>query len=194
MGFWDKLSGMAKTLEDVSPDLAKKSEEYAASPIHAQQYKKQVKETFEKVVEHVKGHKDISEINIQKVKELVPEKLEYQEHINELIKNKNIGLFKKYRSYMEVEIKILNILSHLVIEKYGDKTLNDFDLGLIDFNKIENEINLLNQDLNTFESSPSINQLQKLGERVENLFSRANELVFSWKKLLLKNYPEINIS
>lgn len=193
MGFWDKLSGMAKTLEDVSPDLAKKSEEYAASPIHAQQYKKQVKETFEKVVEHVKGHKDISEINIQKVKELVPEKLEYQEHINELIKNKNIGLFKKYRSYMEVEIKILNILSHLVIEKYGDKTLNDFDLGLIDFNKIENEINLLNQDLNTFESSPSINQLQKLGERVENLFSRANELVFSWKKLLLKNYPEINI-
>ena len=193
MGFWDKLSGMAKTLEDVSADLAKKSEEYAASPIHAQQYKKQVKETFEKVVEHVKGHKDISEINIQKVKELVPEKLEYQEHINELIKNKNIGLFKKYISYMEVEIKILNILSHLVIEKYGDKTLNDFDLGLIDFNKIENEINLLNQDLNTFESSPSINQLQKLGERVENLFSRANELVFSWKKLLLKNYPEINI-
>ena len=193
MGFWDKLSGMAKTLEDVSADLAKKSEEYAASPIHAQQYKKQVKETFEKVVEHVKGHKDISEINIQKVKELLPEKLEYQEHINELIKNKNIGLFKKYRSYMEVEIKILNILSHLVIEKYGDKTLNDFDLGLIDFNKIENEINLLNQDLNTFESSPSINQLQKLGERVENLFSRANELVFSWKKLLLKNYPEINI-
>lgn len=193
MGFWDKLSGMAKTLEDVSADLAKKSEEYAASPIHAQQYKKQVKETFEKVVEHVKGHKDISEINIQKVKELVPEKLEYQEHINELIKNKNIGLFKKYRSYMEVEIKILNILSHLVIEKYGDKTLNDFDLGLIDFNKIENEINLLNQDLNTFQSSPSINQLQTLGERVENLFSRANELVFSWKKLLLKSYPEINI-
>lgn len=132
MGFWDKLSGMVKTLEDVSADLAKKSEEYAASPIHAQQYKKQVKETFEKVVEHVKGHKDISEINIQEVKELVPEKLEYQEHINELIKNKNIGLFKKYRSYMEVEIKILNILSHLVIEKYGDKTLNDFDLGLID--------------------------------------------------------------
>ena len=194
MGFWDKLSGMAKTLEDVSPDLAKKSEEYAASPIHAQQYKKQVKETFEKVVEHVKGHKDISEINIQKVKELLPEKLEYQEHINELIKNKNIGLFKKYISYMEVEIKILNILSHLVIEKYGDKTLNDFDLGLIDFNKIENEINLLNQDLNTFESSPSINQLQILGERVENLFYRANELVFLWKKLLLKNYPEINIS
>ena len=194
MGFWDKLSGMAKTLEDVSADLAKKSEEYAASPIHAQQYKKQVKETFEKVVEHVKGHKDISEINIQKVKELVPEKLEYQEHINELIKNKNIGLFKKYISYMEVEIKILNILSHLVIEKYGDKTLNDFDLGLIDFNKIENEINLLNQDLNTFESSPSINQLQILGERVENLFYRANELVFLWKKLLLKNYPEINIS
>ncbi|MEG2352997.1 MAG: hypothetical protein RSB33_06840 [Cetobacterium sp.] len=194
MGFWDKLSGMAKTLEDMSADLAKKSEEYAASPIHAQQYKKQVKETFEKVVEHVKGHKDISEINIQKVKELVPEKLEYQEHINELIKNKNIGLFKKYISYMEVEIKILNILSHLVIEKYGDKTLNDFDLGLIDFNKIENEINLLNQDLNTFESSPSINQLQILGERVENLFYRANELVFLWKKLLLKNYPEINIS
>lgn len=95
---------------------------------------------------------------------------------------------------MEVEIKILNILSHLVIEKYGDKTLNDFDLGLIDFNKIENEINLLNQDLNTFESSPSINQLQILGERVENLFYRANELVFLWKKLLLKNYPEINIS
>lgn len=194
MGFWDKLSGMAKTLEDMSADLAKKSEEYAASPIHAQQYKKQVKETFEKVVEHVKGHKDISEINIQKVKELVPEKLEYQEHINELIKNKNIGLFKKYISYMEVEIKILNILSHLVIEKYGDKTLNDFDLGLINFNKIENEINLLNQDLNTFESSPSINQLQILGERVENLFYRANELVFLWKKLLLKNYPEINIS
>ena len=194
MGFWDKLSGMAKTLEDMSADLAKKSEEYAASPIHAQQYKKQVKETFEKVVEHVKGHKDISEINIQKVKELVPEKLEYQEHINELIKNKNIGLFKKYISYMEVEIKILNILSHLVIEKYGDKTLNYFDLGLIDFNKIENEINLLNQDLNTFESSPSINQLQILGERVENLFYRANELVFLWKKLLLKNYPEINIS
>ena len=194
MGFWDKLSGMAKTLEDMSADLAKKSEEYAASPIHAQQYKKQVKETFEKVVEHVKGHKDISEINIQKVKELVPEKLEYQEHINELIKNKNIGLFKKYISYMEVEIKILNILSHLVIEKYWDKTLNDFDLGLIDFNKIENEINLLNQDLNTFESSPSINQLQILGERVENLFYRANELVFLWKKLLLKNYPEINIS
>lgn len=193
MGFWDKLSGMAKTLEDVSADLAKKSEEYAASPIHAQQYKKQVKETFEKVVEHVKGHKDISEINIQKVKELVPEKLEYQEHINELIKNKNIGLFKKYRSYMEVEIKILNIISHLVIEKYGDKALHDFDLGLIDFNKIENEINLLNQDLNTFQSSPSINQLQTLGERVENLFSLANELVFSWKKLLLKSYPEINI-
>ena len=193
MGFWDKLSGMVKTLEDVSADLAKKSEEYAASPIHAQQYKKQVKETFEKVVEHVKGHKHISEINIQEVKELVPEKLEYQEHINELIKNKNIGLFKKYRSYMEVEIKILNILSHLVIEKYGDKTLNDFDLGLIDFNKIENEINLLNHDLNTFESSPSIDQLQILGERVENLFSRANELVFSMKKLLLKNYPEINI-
>ena len=193
MGFWDKLSGMAKTLEDMSADLAKKSEEYAASPIHAQQYKKQVKETFEKVVEHVKGHKDISEINIQKVKELVPEKLEYQEHINELIKNKNIGLFKKYRSYMEVEIKILNILSHLVIEKYGDKTLNDFNLGLIDFNEIVNEVNLLHQDLSIFESSPSINQLQKLGERVENLFSRANELVFSWKKLLLKNYPEINI-
>lgn len=193
MGFWDKLSGMVKTLEDVSADLAKKSEEYAASPIHAQQYKKQVKETFEKVVEHVKGHKDISEINIQEVKELVPEKLEYQEHINELIKNKNIGLFKKYRYYMEVEIKILNILSHLVIEKYGDKTLNDFDLGLIDFNKIENEINLLNHDLNTFESGPSIDQLQILGERVENLFSRANELVFSMKKLLLKNYPEINI-
>ena len=194
MGFWDKLSGMAKTLEDMSADLAKKSEEYAASPIHAQQYKKQVKETFEKVVEHVKGHKDISEINIQKVKELVPEKLEYQEHINELIKNKNIGLFKKYRSYMEVEIKILNILSHLVIEKYGDKTLNDFNLGLIDFNEIENEVNLLNQDLSIFESSPSINQLQILGERVENLFYRANELVFLWKKLLLKNYPEINIS
>lgn len=193
MGFWDKLSGMAKTLEDVSADLAKKSEEYAASPIHAQQYKKQVKETFEKVVEHVKVHKDISEINIQKVKELVPEKLEYQEHINELIKNKNIGLFKKYRSYMEVEIKILNIISHLVIEKYGDKALHDFDLGLIDFNKIENEINLLNQDLNTFQSSPSINQLQTLGERVENLFSLANELVFSWKNLLLKSYPEINI-
>lgn len=193
MGFWDKLSGMAKTLEDVSADLAKKSEEYTASPIHAQQYKKQVKEVFEKVVEHVKGHKDISEINIQKVKELVPETLEYQEHINELIKNKNIGLFKKYRSYMEVEIKILNILSHLVIEKYGDKTLNDFNLGLIDFNEIENEVNLLNQDLSIFESSPSINQLQTIGERVENLFSRANELVFSWKKLLLKNYPEINI-
>ena len=194
MGFWDKLSGMAKTLEDVSADLAKKSEEYAASPIHAQQYKKQVKETFEKVVEYVRDNKDISEINIHKVKELLPETLEYQEHINELIKNKNIGLFKKYISYMEVEIKILNILSHLVIEKYGDKTLNDFDLGLIDFNKIENEINLLNQDLNTFESSPSINQLQILGERVENLFYRANELVFLWKKLLLKNYPEINIS
>lgn len=193
MGFLDKLSGMTKTLEDVSADLAKKSEEYAASPIHAQQYKKQVKETFEKVVEHVKGHKDISEINIQKVKELVPEKLEYQEHINELIKNKNIGLFKKYGAYMEVEIKILNILSHLVIEKYGDKALHDFDLGLIDFNEIENEINLLNQDLNTFQSSPSINQLQTLGERVETLFSLANELVFSWKKLLLKSYPEINI-
>lgn len=193
MGFWDKLSGMAKTLEDVSADLAKKSEEYAASPIHAQQYKKQVKETFEKVVEHVKGHSDISEIDIQKVKELIPENIEYQEHINELIKNKNIGLFKKYRSYMEVEIKILNILSYLVIEKYGDKTLNDFDLGLIDFNKIEIEISLLNQDLNIFQSSPSINQLQILGERVENLFSRANDLVFSWKKLLLKNYPEINI-
>lgn len=193
MGFWYKLSGMAKTLEDVSADLAKKSEEYAASPIHAQQYKKQVKETFEKVVEHVKGHSDISEIDIQKVKELIPENIEYQEHINELIKNKNIGLFKKYRSYMEVEIKILNILSYLVIEKYGDKTLNDFDLGLIDFNKIEIEISLLNQDLNIFQSSPSINQLQILGERVENLFSRANDLVFSWKKLLLKNYPEINI-
>ena len=193
MGFWDKLSGMAKTLEDVSADLAKKSEEYAASPIHAQQYKKQVKETFEKVVEHVKGHSDISEIDIQKVKELIPENIEYQEHINELIKNKNIGLFKKYRSYMEVEIKILNILSYLVIEKYGDKTLNDFDLGLIDFNKIEIEISLLNQDLNIFQSSQSINQLQILGERVENLFSRANDLVFSWKKLLLKNYPEINI-
>jgi hypothetical protein len=99
-----------------------------------------------------------------------------------------------FLAYFLIHHQILNILSHLVIEKYGDKTLNDFDLGLIDFNKIENEINLLNQDLNTFESSPSINQLQILGERVENLFYRANELVFLWKKLLLKNYPEINIS
>jgi len=193
MGFWDKLSGLAKTLEDVSADLAKKSEEYAASPIHVQQYKKQVKETFEKVVEHVKGNKDISEINIHKVKELVPETLEYQEYINELIKNKNIGLFKKYRSYMEVEIKILSVLSILVIEKYGDKTLNEFDSSLIDYNKIENEIKLLNQDLNNFESWPSINRLQILGERAENLFSCVNELFFSMKKLLLKNYPEINI-
>ena len=94
---------------------------------------------------------------------------------------------------MEVEIKILNILSHLVIEKYGDKTLNYFDLGLIDSNRVDNEINLLNQDLNAFEHNPSINQLQILGERFENLFSYTNELFFSWKKLLLKNYPEIII-
>ena len=192
MGFWDKLSGLAKTLEDVTSDLAKKSEEYAASPIHAQQYKKQVKETFEKVVEHVRDNKDISEINIQKVKELLPEKLEYQEHINELIKNKSLGLLKKYKSYMEVEVKIFNLLSHLVVEKYGDKEINDFNLGLIDFNKVENETKLLSQELNKFEISPSINQLQKMVEQAENLFSCTNELFFSMKKFFLKSYPEIN--
>lgn len=193
MGFWDTLNGLAKTLEDVTADLAKKSEEYAASPIHAQQYKKQVKDVFEKVVEHVKDNKDISEINIHKVKELLPDKLEYREHINELIKNKNLSLLKKYRSCIEVEIKILNILFHLVVEKYGDKVINYSDLRLIDVNKIENEVTLLNQDLKKFERSPSIEQLQKLGERAENLFSRANELLLSMKKILLKNYPEINI-
>ena len=192
MGFWDKLSGFAKTLEDVTSDLAKKSEEYAASPIHAQQYKKQVKETFEKVVEYVRDNKDISEINIHKVKELLPETLEYQEHINELIKNKNLGLLNKYKSYMEVEIKIINLLSHLIFEKYGDKAINDFDLGLIDFNKVEYETKLLSQELIKFEISPSINQLQKMVEQAEDLFSRSNELLFSMKKILLKSYPEIN--
>ncbi|MEG0379133.1 MAG: peptidoglycan binding domain-containing protein, partial [Eubacterium sp.] len=54
------LIEVIKALQNVTADVAKKSEEYAASPIHAQQYKKQVKEIFEKVVEHVKGDKDIS--------------------------------------------------------------------------------------------------------------------------------------
>ena len=177
MGFWDKLSGLAKTLEDVTSDLAKKSEEYAASSIHAQQYKKQVKETFEKVVEYVRDNKDISEINIDKVKELLPEKLEYQEHINELIKNKNLGLLNKYKSYMEVEVKIINLLSHLIVQKYGDKVINNFDLGLIDFNKVEDETKLLSQEINKFEISPSINQLQKMVEQAENLFTSSKEVV-----------------
>ena len=37
MGFWDELSSLGKTLQNVTADLAKKSEEYAASPIHTQQ-------------------------------------------------------------------------------------------------------------------------------------------------------------
>ena len=192
MGLWDELSSLGKALQNVTADVAKKSEEYAASPIHAQQYKKQVKESFEKVVEHVKGDKDISAINIHKVEELLPKKIEYQEHINELIKNKNLGLFKKYSSYMKVEINILNILFNLVAEKYGDKAINDSDLNILNCIKIkiENETNLLNQE---FESFPSIDQLKILAERIENLFSSANELFFSTKKILLENYPEISI-
>jgi len=195
MGLWDELSSLGKALQNVTADVAKKSEEYAASPIHAQQYKKQVKESFEKVVEHVKGDKDISEINIHKVEELLPKKIEYQEHINELIKNKNLGLFKKYSSYMKVEINILNILFNLVAEKYGDKAINDSDLNILNCIKIkiENETNLLNQELKKFESFPSIDQLKILAERIENLFSSANELFFSTKKILLENYPEISI-
>jgi len=196
MGLWDELSGLGKALQNVTADVAKKSEEYAASPIHVQQYKKQVKKNFEKVVEHVKGDKDISAINIHKVEELLPKKIEYQEYINELIKNKNLGLFKKYSSYMKVEIKILNILFNLVAEKYGDKAINDSDLNIVNCIriKIENETNLLSQELKKFESFPSIDQLQTLAERIENLFSSANELFFSTKKILLENYPEISIS
>lgn len=195
MGLWDELSSLGKALQNVTADVAKKSEEYAASPIHAQQYKKQVKESFEQVVEHVKGDKDISAINIYKVEELLPKKNEYQEHINELIKNKNIGLFKKYSSYMKVEINILNILFNLVAEKYGDKAINDSDLNILNCIKIkiENETNLLSQELKKFESFPSIDQLKILAERIENLFSSANELSFSTKKILLENYPEISI-
>lgn len=195
MGLWDELSSLGKALQNVTADVAKKSEEYAASPIHAQQYKKQVKESFEKVVEHVKGDKDISEINIHKVEELLPKKIEYQEHINELIKNKNLGLFKKYSSYMKVEINILNILFYLVAEKYGDKTIDDSHLDILNCIKIkiENETNLLSQELKKFESFPSIDQLKILAKRIENLFSSANELFFSTKKILLENYPEISI-
>ncbi|MEG0482221.1 MAG: hypothetical protein RR575_03290 [Acinetobacter sp.] len=196
MGLWDELSSLGKALQNVTADVAKKSEEYAASPIHAQQYKKQVKEIFEKVVEHVKGDKDISAINIHKVEELLPKKIEYQEHINELIKNKNLGLFKKYSSYMKVEINILNILFSLVTEKYGDKAINDSDLNILNCIKIkiENETNLLSQELKKFENFPSIDQLKILADRIENLFSSANELFFSTKKILLENYPEISIS
>lgn len=195
MGLWDELSSLGKALQNVTADVAKKSEEYAASPIHAQQYKKQVKESFEQVVEHVKGDKDISAINIHKVEELLPKKIEYQEHINELIKNKNLGLFKKYSSYMKVEINILNILFNLVAEKYGDKAINDSDLNILNCIKIkiENETNLLSQELKKFESFPSIDQLKILAERIEDLFSSANELFFSTKKILLENYPEISI-
>ena len=197
MGLWDELSSLGKALQNVTADVAKKSEEYAASPIHAQQYKKQVKESFEKVVEHVKGDKDISAINIHKVEELLPKKIEYQEHINELIKNKNLGLFKKYSSYMKVEINILNILFNLVTEKYGDKAISDSDLNILNCIKIkikiENETNLLSQELKKFESFPSIDQLKILAERIENLFYSANELFFSTKKILLENYPEISI-
>ena len=195
MGLWDELSSLGKALQNVTADVAKKSEEYAASPIHAQQYKKQVKESFEQVVEHVKGDKDISAINIYKVEELLPKKNEYQEHINELIKNKNLGLFKKYSSYMKVEINILNILFNLVAEKYGDKTIDDSHLDILNCIKIkiENETNLLSQELKKFESFPSIDQLKILAERIENLFSSANELSFSTKKILLENYPEISI-
>lgn len=195
MGLWDELSSLGKALQNVTADVAKKSEEYAASPIHAQQYKKQVKETFEQVVEHVKGDKDISAINIHKVEELLPKKIEYQEHINELIKNKNLGLFKKYSSYMKVEINILNILFNLVTEKYGDKAISDSDLNILNCIKIkiENETNLLSQELKKFESFPSIDQLKILAERIENLFSSANELFFSTKKILLESYPEISI-
>lgn len=196
MGLWDELSSLGKALQNVTADVAKKSEEYAASPIHAQQYKKQVKEIFEKVVEHVKGDKDISAINIHKVEELLPKKIEYQEHINELIKNKNLGLFKKYSSYMKVEINILNILFNLVAEKYGDKAINDSDLNILNCIqiKIENETNLLSQELKKFESFPSIDQLKILADRIENLFFSANELFFSTKKILLETYPEISIS
>lgn len=195
MGLWDELSSLGKALQNVTADVAKKSEEYAASPIHTQQYKKQVKESFEQVVEHIKGDKDISAINIHKVEELLPKKIEYQEHINELIKNKNLGLFKKYSSYMKVEINILNILFNLVAEKYGDKAINDSDLKILNCIKIkiENETNLLSQELKKFESFPSIDQLKILAERIENLFSSANELFFSTKKILLENYPEISI-
>ena len=195
MGLWDELSSLGKALQNVTADVAKKSEEYAASPIHAQQYKKQVKESFEQVVEHVKGDKDISAINIHKVEELLPKKIEYQEHINELIKNKNLSLFKKYSSYMKVEINVLNILFNLVAEKYGDKAINDSDLNILNCIqiKVENETNLLSQELKKFESFPSIDQLKILAERVENLFSSTNELFFSTKKILLENYPEISI-
>ena len=195
MGLWDELSSLGKALQNVTADVAKKSEEYAASPIHAQQYKKQVKESFEQVVEHVKGDKDISAINIHKVEELLPKKIEYQEHINELIKNKNLSLFKKYSSYMKVEINVLNILFNLVAEKYGDKAINDSDLNILNCIqiKVENETNLLSQELKKFESFPSIDQLKILAERIENLFSSANELFFSTKKILLENYPEISI-
>lgn len=195
MGLWDELSSLGKALQNVTADVAKKSEEYAASPIHAQQYKKQVKESFEQVVEHVKGDKDISAINIHKVEELLPKKIEYQEHINELIKNKNLSLFKKYSSYMKVEINVLNILFNLVAEKYGDKAINDSDLNILNCIqiKVENETNLLSQELKKFESFPSIDELKILAERVENLFSSTNELFFSTKKILLENYPEISI-
>ena len=125
----------------------------------------------------------------------MPKKIEYQEHINELIKNKNLGLFKKYSSYMKVEINILNILFNLVAEKYGDKTIDDSHLDILNCIKIkiENETNLLSQELKKFESFPSIDQLKILAERIENLFSSANELFFSTKKILLENYPEISI-
>lgn len=196
MGFWDELSSLGKTLQNVTADLAKKSEEYAASPIHTQQYKKDIKDNFDKVVEYVKGEKDISAINIYKVEELLRNKIEYQEYINELIINKNRSLIKKYREYIEVENKALNILCNLVMEKYGDKAINDSDLNLLNSHKIEleNETKLLNQDIKKFESSPSTDHFKALGKRCENLFSSFNELFFSIKKILLENYPEISIS
>jgi hypothetical protein len=196
MGFWDELSSLGKTLQNVTADLAKKSEEYAASPIHTQQYKKDIKDNFDKVVEYVKGEKDISAINIYKVEELLRNKMEYQEHINELIINKNRSLINKYREYVEVENKALNILCNLVMEKYGDKAINDSDLNILNFHKIEleNETKLLNQDIKKFESYPSTDHLKTLVKRCENLFSSANELFFSTKKILLENYPEISIS
>ena len=130
MGFWDELSSLGKTLQNVTADLAKKSEEYAASPIHTQQYKKDIKNNFDKVVEYVKGEKDISEINIYKVEELLPNKMEYQKYINDLIINKNRSLINKYKEYMEVEYKALNILCNLIKEKYGDKVINNSDLNI----------------------------------------------------------------
>lgn len=196
MGFWDELSSLGKTLQNVTADLAKKSEEYAASPIHTQQYKKDIKNNFDKVVEYVKGEKDISEINIYKVEELLPNKMEYQKYINDLIINKNRSLINKYKEYMEVEYKALNILCNLIKEKYGDKVINNSDLNILNFHKIEleNETKLLNQDIKKFEISPSTDHLKALGERCENLFSNFNKTFFSIKKILLEKYPEISIS